>query len=201
MGWGVPPKHINAKKIAAAISYISLSGLDKIGVAAFNDSVIRINPPARGKRRYSEIIDFLRVLEPDGRTHINACMGEYASSCKNSGIIVILSDLLDGKGLQDGLMSLTSRNFDIHLVQILDHEEIFWSKTGNLLLTELETGETKQIFMDRSLLGLYRKKVSTFISGIKGFCRNYGIGFYLHDTGIPFEDFLIEYLTRGTIFR
>ena len=201
MGWGVPPKHINAKKIAAAISYICLSNLDKIGMAAFSDAIVHISPPLRGKRRYPEILNFLRLLEPAGKTDVNRCLADYASICKNPGIIIIISDLLDSKGYQDGLMDLTSRNFDTHLVQILDHEEIFWSKTGNFLLTELETREKKHSFMDRTLLELYRKKVNTFISNIQNFCNNYGINFYLHDTGIPFEDFLIDYLTKGTIFK
>ncbi len=201
MGWGEPPKHINAKKIAAAVSYMCLSNLDKIGVMAFSDSIIGINPPMRSKRRYSEILDFLRVLEPAGKTDINVCLTDYASICKNPGIVIVVSDLLDEKGFQDGLMALTSRNFDTHLIQILDHEEISWSGRGNLLLKEMETGERKQIFMDKGLLELYRQRVNRFISEIQTYCHSYGIHFYLHDTGIPFEDFLIDYLTRGTIFR
>ena len=201
MGWGNSPKYIAAKKIAAAVSYMCLSNLDKVSIGAFSDRILEINPPMRSKRRYSQILDFLRVLEPDGRTRINACLSEYASLCSEPGIIVIVSDLLDEKGFQDGLMSLKTRHFDTHLIQVLDHEEISWSERGNLLLRELETGEEKQIHLDGTLLQLYREKVNDFISSINTYCDNCGISFYLHDTGIPFEDFLIDYVVKGYLFR
>jgi hypothetical protein len=172
-----------------------------VGVAAFSDRVRQINPPARSKRRFFEILDFLRVLEPDGRTRINECLTEYATIPSSPGILIIISDLLDEKGYRDGFLALTARDFDIHLIHLLDHEEIYWSERGNLRLTESETGEEKQIYIDGSLLEIYRGKVNRFISDVRSLCDNYGIRFYLYDTGIPFEDFLIDYLTRGTLLR
>ena len=201
MGWGDFPKYINAKKIAAAVSYICLSNLDKVGVAAFSDRIRKTNPPMRSRRRYFEILEFLRNLEPEGKTHINNCLTEYASISPNPDVIIIVSDLFDEKGFQDGLMALAVRNFDIHLIHLLDHEEIYWSERGNLLLTETETGEERQIYIDGNLLELYREKLNHFIFDIQAYCTRYGISYYLHDTRIPFEDFLIDYLIKGTIFR
>lgn len=201
MGWGKTPKYIHAKKIAAAVSYISLSNLDKVGVAAFSDRIRRINPPTRSKRRYFEVLDFLRALEPEGRTRINECLTEYASVRSDPGILLIISDLFDEKGIEDGLTTLRAKNFDTHLIHLLDHEELTWSERGNLRLRESETGEEKQIYIDGPLLELYREKMSRFIAGIRAFCHNYGISFYLYDTGVPFEEFLIDYIVKAPVFR
>jgi hypothetical protein len=201
MGTGSPPKDITAKKIAAAISYICLSNLDKAGLMAFDDKIAVVKAPARGKKQYPEVLKFLLDLTPSDQTDLNGCLAEYASICKNPGIAVIISDLFDAKGYEDGLKALAYRNFDINLIHVLDHEELFWSKTGNLLLRDTETGENKITFVDKQLLALYQKKIDAFISKIKSYCGHYGINYFLCNTRIPFEDLLTDYLSTGALFR
>ncbi len=201
MGTGNPSKDITAKKIAAAISYICLSNLDKTGLTAFNDKIVAVKAPARGKKQYPEVLKFFLSLNPSDQTNLNGCLAEYASICRNPGIAVIISDLLDPKGYEDGLKALAYRDFDINLIQVMDHEELFWSKTGNLLLRETETGEKKVAFVDKYLLESYQHKINAFISNIKSYCGHYGINYFLCDTSIPFEDLLTEYLSKGALFR
>ncbi len=201
MGSGNPPKVLSAKKIAATISYICLSNLDKIVMMAFADKVFDIRPSVRGKRKYSRVINYLLSLTPSDTTDINTSLAEYASICKHPGIAIVISDLFDPKGYQDGFKALTYRDFDINLIQVLDHEEIFWSKTGAFMLRDVETGERRRTSVDPFLLERYRKTVNTFLSDINRFCGNYGIHHYIHDTSIVFEDFLIDYLIKGVIFR
>jgi hypothetical protein len=201
MGSGDPSKDITAKKIAAAISYICLSNLNKTGLMAFNDEIVNLKPPTRGKKQYPEVLKFLLSLKPARQTNVNECLAEYAAICKNPGIAIIISDLFDPNGYEDGLEALAYRNFDINLIQVMTHEELFWSKTGNLTLYETETGEKKVAYVDKQLLELYQKKINRFISTIKSYCGHYGINYYLCDTGIPFEDLLMDYLSRGALFR
>ena len=198
---GNPSKDITAKKIAAAISYICLSNLDKTGLMAFNDKIVAVKAPARGKKQYPEVLKFLLSHNPSDQTNVNGCLAEYASICKNPGIAIILSDLFDPKGYEDGLKALAYRNFDINLIHVLDHEELFWSKTGHLSLLETETGENKVTFVDKQVMALYRKKIDAFISKIKSYCSHYGINYFLCDTRIPFEDLLTAYLSKGALFR
>ena len=201
MAGGNPSKDITAKKIAAALSYICLSNLDKTGVMAFNRNIVKIKPPARGKKQYPEVLKFFLALDPSGQTNINGCLKEYAATCKNPGIAVVISDLFDPQGYEDGLKALAYRDFDINLIQVLDHEEIFWSQTGNLLLQDCETGEKKATLVDKHLLEIYHRKINAFIAGIKRYCGHYGMNYFLCDTRIPFEDLLMDYLTRGALFR
>ena len=201
MGAGNPSKDITAKKIAAAISYICLSNLDKTGLMAFTDKIVAVKAPARGKKQYSDVLKFFFLLKPSDSTNVNGCLADYATICKNPGIAIIISDFFDPKGYEDGLKALASRDFDINLVQVMSHEELFWPKTGNLLLQEVETGEKKVTFVDKHLLERYQNKINEFISNIKSYCGHYGINYFLCDTSIPFEDLLMDYLTRGSLFR
>jgi len=201
MGSGVPPKVIHSKKIAAALSYICLSGYDKVGIAAFTDTLTVHRPPARGRRRFPELLDVIYGMEPDGNTDINACLMSYAALRHAPGIAVVLSDLFDPKGYQDGLRGLVHRNFDVHLIQILDHEEVFWSTSGTLQLTDVETGKRKTVDLDRAAVAAYRDAMDHFLSDIGRHCAKYGIAHYVHDTRIPFEDFLMDYLTTPSMHR
>jgi uncharacterized protein (DUF58 family) len=201
MGSGNPPKDITAKKLAAAISYICLSNLDKTGLVAFSYKIVEVKSPARGKTQFPEVLKFLLSHKPADRTRVNRCLGEYASICKNPGIAIIISDLFDPTGYQDGLKMLAYRNFDINIIQVLNHEELFWSQSGNLLLNDTETGENKVVFVDRHLSALYQKKINAYISDIKGYCSHHGINYFLCDTSIPFEDLLTNYLSTGAVFR
>jgi len=143
MSSGNPSKDITAKKIAAALSYICLSNLDKTGLMAFNNQIVKTKAPARGKTQYLEMLKFFQSLRPTAQTDLNGSLKEYAAICKNPGIAILISDFFDPGGYQDGLKALAYRDFDINLIQVLDHEELDWSKTGNLLLNDCETGEKK----------------------------------------------------------
>ena len=199
MAFGTPPKHIRAKQIAAAVSYICLSNMDKIGLAAFGDTISHQRSSCRGKRRYPEILRFLLSLEPTGETRLNTCLTDFAATRRGEGVVIIISDMFDPTGYREGLLALTYRKFDIHLVHVLDHEERFWSNTGHFLLTDMETGEEKAISLGSGLLAGYRNAVAAYLANLQEVCRQYGIQYYLHDTRMPFEEFLIKYLTKGSM--
>ena len=201
MGSGNPLKEIYAKKIAAALSYIGLANLDRVGITSFTDSLGETRSPERGTHAYLSVLKYLLSLKPEGKTDLNSCLTEYASACKRPGIAIILSDLLDPKGFEKGLEALSYGKFDITLIQILDREELFPSLNGYLMLKEVETGETKKITLDGALLELYRKKIHVFLENVKDICHRSGIDYYLSDTSIPFEGFLLDYLTKARLYH
>ena len=118
MNSGTPSKDITAKKIAAALSYICLSNLDKTGLMAFNNQIVKTKPPARGKKQYLEVLKFFQSLKPSEPTDINNSLKEYAAICKNPGIAIVISDFFDPRGYEDGLKALAYRDFDINLIQV-----------------------------------------------------------------------------------
>ena len=200
MDSGTPSKEITAKKIAAALSYICLSNLDKTGLMAFNNQIVKIKPPARGKKQYLEVLKFFQSLKPFDQTDVNGSLKAYAAICKNPGIAIVISDFFDPRGYEDGLKALAYRDFDINLIQVLDHEELYWSKTGHLLLNDCETREKKVTFVDKNLLGLSRERINAFIDGIQNYCGHYGINYFLCDTRIPFAKSFDGLFIKGALF-
>jgi uncharacterized protein (DUF58 family) len=201
MGEGSPPKHLYAKKVVAALCYIGLAGLDRVGVTSFTQALGASRSPERGKQVYLSVLKYLLSLRPEGNTDLNASLKEYASTYKRPGVVIILSDLLDPGGLEEGVKALISGRFDITLIQMLDQDELFPPFEGSLTLKDVETGESKKITLDGALLDLHRRKIRDFLENIKGFCLKNGVDYYFSVTSTPFEDFLLDYLVKGSLFH
>jgi uncharacterized protein (DUF58 family) len=201
MAAGNPSKDIYAKKIAAALSYVGLANLDRVGVVSFNNALGDPHSPERGKKVYLSLLRYLLTLKPGGKTDLNGCLTEYASTSKRAGIAIILSDLLDPHGFEAGLDALVHGKFDVTLIQVLDRDEISPTLNGYLALKDVETGGMKKITIDGTLSALYHDKIRNFLEKIRAFCFTRGIDYYLSDTRTPFEDFLLDYLTKGTRFH
>jgi len=201
MNVGRPSKILSAKRIAAAVSYICLSNFDRVTITAFADRLLASQPPVRGKRKYAELLRFLHRLSSEARTNVNECLAEYAATSHYPGILLILSDLFDPQGCEEGLKALAHRHFDVYLIQVLTHEELFWSHTGPLVLQDVETRDTKVTFVDKSLAERYRQRVEAFLTDITRVCGRYGLHHHVYDTSLRFEDFLIEYFSHAAIVR
>jgi uncharacterized protein (DUF58 family) len=201
MAYGQPSKALVAKKIAAALGYMALSNLDQVDFISFAESIGPSLGPQRGKKAYPSVLRYLSDLRPKGKTGLNVSLADFASTCTRPGLVLILSDLLDSKGFEKGLEALRQRKFKTTLIQVLDHEELFPSLNGYVILKEMETGETKRITLSNDLRSLYRKKMEQFLQEIREFCLRKGIGYHLLDTSIPFEDFLFDSLAEGTLFQ
>ena len=201
METGIPSKELYAKKITAALSYIGLANLDKVGVTSFSDSLDKPCSPERGKQVYFSILKYLNSIKPDGITKLDSCLADYASTCRRPGAVVVISDLLDPNGFENGLEALCHAGFNVTLIQILDHEELFPSLNGYIQLKEIETGEMQKITLDDALVETYKEKIALFIKDTKELCRKNRIDYYLTDTSIPFEEFLLSYLTKSVMFH
>src|SRR5438046_8143092 len=62
MGWGAPRKLDYAARRAAAVGYIGLVNLDRVGAVAYAARVQRQLPPQRGRDEVLRLFDFLEGL-------------------------------------------------------------------------------------------------------------------------------------------
>ena len=113
---------------------------------------------------------------------------------RESGVAVVISDLLDPAGYEAGLRSLMERRFDIHLIHLLDPEEMAPELAGDLRLTDVETGEVRELSVDRETLRAYRERLHAFLERAEGFCRAQEIGYHRVITDTPIEEFVLSQL-------
>jgi uncharacterized protein (DUF58 family) len=199
MGYGAPPKIDYARRIAAALGYIGIGSLDRVGVTTFASGLSGALAPRRGRTQLFHLLDYMSGIRTEGRTDIGHSLEEYALRCRRPGLAIVISDLLDAprSDYRRGLRALLYNRFDVVLVQVLDREEIAPSESGALRLTDMETGAMLAATVDSALLEAYRRRLSVFFAETEGFCLKNGIEYLRTSTIVPFEEVVLKYLRQG----
>ena len=214
MTFGAPPKIDYARRLAAALGYVGIGSLDRVGVTTFGAGLAQGSAaalaPRRGRAQLFHMLEYLSALAPSGPTDIGRSLEEYARRSRSPGLAVVISDLLDDsgglfggphygvlEGYRRGLQALAFHDFDVVLVHVLDREEISPGEEGALRLTDLETGQVLPMHVDRPLLAAYRARLGSFFSQVESFCLKNRIEYLRAATIVPFEDVVLRYLRQG----
>jgi uncharacterized protein (DUF58 family) len=199
MEFGSLSKLLYAKRIAAALSYIGLTNLDRVGLAALSGSDAHILQPKRGKQSAHEIFRWLGCISPMGKTDLAASIRDFSLRTAQSGVVIVLSDFLC-TGYPQALITLLARKFEPVILHILDQDELQPPIVGDLLLIDSETGERKEVTITQTLLRKYQQRLSAFKSDLESQCTRYGCTHTCISTQTPFEDLILNYLRQqGTI--
>lgn len=198
MGFGAPGKLQFAARLAAALGFVGLVNLERVGVAVLRERVSEGWPPVRGRSQFPALADFLGRLQPGGATNLNAALGAYAMRAREPGLAVIVSDLMDPGGFEMGVRALLERRFEVHVIHVLDPEELNPTLGGDLRLHDSETAETREITVDGDVLRAYRQRLTQFLEKIEGFCRSQEIGYRRVSTDVSVEEFVLGQL-RGLV--
>jgi len=194
-------KLIYAKRVAAALGYISLTDLDRLSGTAFSKSRVQRYTPVRGKGHALSLLRFIANVRAEGQTDLDTMLRQYASQAKYPGLLFLLSDcLVDGGGVP-GISALQAAGHEITLIHILSPAEVHpeLALIGDLRLKDIETGATQDVSIDGTILDLYREKYEAWQGGIENFCRRRGINYIHVTTDQPFEDLVLHYLRKKGI--
>ena len=194
---GDPSKLDYAKRVAAALGYIGLSNLDRVGVVSFADELGMPKPPQRGRQQIFSMFRYFDTLECSGGTNLNQVLRTYATRSRKTGLAIVISDLFDPGGYERGLEALAYSRFDVLLIQLVDESEIHPQLDGALRLHDIESGQQQRLTINRRLLELYRQKITEYFGEIETFCLRRNIEYLRASTGVPFEDLVLQYLRRG----
>jgi uncharacterized protein (DUF58 family) len=187
-----------AARVAAALGFVGLSNLERVGVCVLRERVGEEWPPTRGRAHFIELLEFLAGVRAGGATGLNAALTDYARHSVEPGLAIVLSDLLDPGGYEAGLQALIERRFDVHVVHVLAPEEISPPFGGDLRLIDSETGEMRELTLDAEALADYRRRLQAFLEQAEGFCHAHQIGYRRLETDIAVEKFLLSGL-KGVI--
>lgn len=197
MQLGTPPKLDYARRVAAALGYIGLNNLDRVGVISFADELGTPMPPQRGRQQIFSMLRYFEALKSQGGTNLNRVLRNYARQSTKTGLAIVLSDLFDVNGYERGLDALAYGNFDVLLIQLVDEMEINPQLDGALRLLDIESARQRRLTVNRRMLELYRQKITEYFADIETFCLKRNIEYLRASTVIPFEDLVLQYLRRG----
>jgi uncharacterized protein (DUF58 family) len=198
MGFGAPSKLHYAVRLAAALGFVGLVNHERVGLGILRERVAEGWAPTRGRKQVLPMLNFLADLQPAGGTGLDDGLSNYAKRARESGLVVVVSDLLDPAGYERGIRALLERRFDLHVVHLLDPEEMNPSLGGDMRLIDSETGELRDLTVDGEALRAYRSQLHGFLERAETFCRAHEIGYHRVSTDMPVEAFVVAQL-RGRV--
>ena len=201
MDFGDPNKFLYARRLAAALGYISLCSMDSVHVHTFNNGLQQTWGPKRGKVNGMSLFDFLQNQKAADQTSLADSLNTFSQKVKRKGVVVLISDFYDFDGYEEGLRKLFGRNFDVFVLHLLSPEEIKPDLKGDVRLMDVEFDISTDISVGNSLMKLYDQTLNTFCMDIKDYVMSRGGYYLLVNTELPFEKLVLDVLCRKGLVR
>jgi uncharacterized protein (DUF58 family) len=196
MGEGSPPKIDYAKRVAAALGYVGLKNLDRVGGASFSTALRAPLRLGRGRKQILNLFDFLGKLTCSGETDLRAAIHSFTKLFPHPGLVVIVSDLFEPAGWRAGLEELATKRYQLLVIHIVDEQEVSPRLAGDILLSDVESGRERRFFLDGDLLRRYREELANYFSAIEAVCASRGIDYLRTATAVPFDEFVLKTLRQ-----
>ena len=200
MAYGEPEKLLFAKRIAAALGYITLRNQDRLSVHTAREHLDIGVTDLRGRRAAHRLFSFLEGVRGDGRTNLRATLREFALRKRGKGVIVLISDFLDKRGSDEALRYLQMGQSDVVIIHVLAPDEISPDLTEDLRLVDLEDGSVVEVSKSEVLARQYKATLQTFCDDLKETCLRRDMVYCYAVTEQPFEDLVTKTLrARGVL--
>ena len=197
MTYGELSKLIYAKRVAAALAYIGLSNLDRIGITAFNTTDMNRLPTERGKGKIFNVLNFLDQIDATGETDLENAFHNFVHMTKRRGLVVLISDLFDPKGFTAGLNMLKFQKHDLFVIHIIDEREAEPSLLGDYHLVDVETNELRPVTINENHLKRYKALFNKYCDDMDRYCLQREISLVRTMTKAPFEELILRIFRMG----
>ena len=196
MAEGKPAKIEYAKKIAAALGYIGLKNLDRVGGASFSTQITQPLTLGRGRKQVLSLFRFLAKLSAGGQTNLRAAIHSFTNLFPHPGFVVIVSDLFDETGWRAALEELTAKRYQILVIHIVDTEETQPQPWGDVALIDVEAGRERKFFLDADLVRRFQAEMERYFNEIETVCARRRIEYLRTTTQVPFDEFVLQTLRQ-----
>jgi uncharacterized protein (DUF58 family) len=196
MSLGEPPKWPAARRLAAALSFLGLSAMDRVQVGPLRGAHL---PALRGRDGVSRIWRFLEGLEPSGEAAPeDIARLRWLLPC----MTVVISDfLVEEDSWAPVLATLRGRRQEPVLWQVLAADEEDPELSGDLKLIDVESGSGRELTITPRLLGEYRRALAAHRQSLTRAAQA-ASGRFLHSaSGETLEAAMVAGLRAGVVRR
>lgn len=194
-------KFDHARRLAAALAYLGLCGLNRVAVGLISDRLQTWLPPVRGRGQAVSLFRTLEAATPGGGTDLAAALKDFGARSQRPGLVLVVSDFLQpGAGL-DGLRFLRYRRNDLLIAQVLDPAEVDPQEGGDLRLVDAETGGSRELTLDGRIVAAYRKALQGLCTDLEDWAKSQGCAYLRTTTDRPLQEAVSELLRRGGMIR
>lgn len=186
MNFGEPDKSLAARRLAAALSYISLAAYDRVHIMPFHDRVQGPFGPFRTQAAFMGVVNLLEGLETSGQSRFSEALRRMEWNA-GRGISVVITDGLMEEGMEESLKYLKYRRQEVYLCHILSPQELSPELSGSLELIDSETGRSMEVTVSGSLMNAYENNLKRFLTGMKEQCKKWGVHYSLLPSDLPID--------------
>ncbi len=184
-----------ARQAAEAVSYLALTGGDRLRVICLQETGNRASPHLSGRQAYARLEQFLDTCVPDGGGSLEQAV--LRTEGLRKGLCFLISDCYEEAGMDAILDFLRYSRQETGVIQVLSAFETHPELDGAVRLTDSETGEKVDLLAERSALAQYRETLDRFLADVKGSCFRREAPYLLLDGGTPFEQEMIPLLVKS----
>lgn len=196
LAFGDPPGLELAKRAAAALGYVGLSGSERVGVVPFAAGIAAPLAPGRGRRAVGPLLRFLEGITAEGETDLERTVDQFLARRPRTGVVVLISDLLDPAGFVRPIDRLLSERHEPVLLHVLDDREPDADHGADLVLVDSERGSQVEVTLDVAARRAYRARVDAFADEVAAYARRRGVTCVRIGGSLPFEEALLDLLGR-----
>lgn len=190
MHLGFPPKVRYAARLAAALAYLGLRSLDRVGLYPFTDRLLDSVSPRHGMGQMSRILHALQDVSARGPTSLDMVLREFSERTRESGLIFLISDFLDSPGYEEGIARLSYRGDEMVAIQVVDPEEMDPTLSGDARLVDVETGKSLDLTVGERTLAQYRHRFGLHVKGLQDYLSSQHIPYVLSPTNLRIEELI-----------
>jgi uncharacterized protein (DUF58 family) len=167
---GSPSPFETGNAFALGFAYIALRHGDFVSVTGFGDSV-GATTRASGFGSLPIVANALSRAVPYSGTNFGRALRGYATRSRGHAVAVVLSDLLDPRGFEDGVRAMSARGFEVFLIHIVSRELERPDLSDDVRLTDSETGEFREVTWNADALEAYTIRVNRYLKRAEDWCR------------------------------
>ena len=198
---GDSTKLLYGMQVTAALSYVGLANLDRVGVVTLADGIAERLAPTRGKRRIFKVFRFLNQCRRGGPTKLAAATQAFVHQNRRRGLAVLISDFYDPEGYEEAINVLRYNRFEPYVIQLYDAQEAYPQVRGDVQIVDCETSVSRNVTISPTLLKAFSEAHNAYCRELEDFCRGKQVPFLRADVTIPFSDLVLRIFRSGGFLR
>ena len=200
MKHGAPQKALAARRIGAALGWLSLRAGARVSAALLGESFERL-PLVRGESGTERLLTFLSADCTASQKPLHRCCEEYAALARPFGIVVLISDLFDPAGPVAAVRALHRRTTEVNVLHVLSKDDTDPDLEGELRLIDAEGAPSVETTVSPARLAAYRAVVRAFIAECADLCLRRGAGYVFAAGDRALEGLFLDDMVRAGMVR
>jgi uncharacterized protein (DUF58 family) len=197
LDFGTPSKLEVARRLAAAIGYMTLASSERAQLFVVGEGLEREHSPSRGRAGLPTLLRQLDSVAATGKTELGRALDAMLRRCPRPGLLVLLSDFLDSGALLGALHRAAASGHDVALLHLVAPEEIEPAFDDDVTLEDAETGATVDVTMDSGALEAYVLRFAGLCEELRSWARKHGASYVRVRTDSPLDEAVRRFVARS----